>query len=208
MFGFFRKRDDARLESKFNEFSINIKSSFINIKRDMDSVFEHIGKLNSEDSRLKQLFVNQTEKIMELQNKIDAIAYALEIKEEGEEKSKSILNIKPKEGSKAVADAIKELHGVSGDIFRSICALSIEKGEVVSYEDIAHELYPSKPYDSVRSTISEYISLLVDLNLITRRRRGKRALVSLSDATNPLLAHIRPRTKAVAAASRRRNKKV
>jgi len=210
MFNLFKNNNISLIEKKFKTMTDNLKQSFANIREDIDLVYEKLDELNIEDKRIKQLFLQQNQKFIEIQKQINEITYNLDniINFEQEKVLNPEMGVGQPKKSQAFVGALKDLHGVAEKIFSGICALSIEKGEWISYEDIAHELYPSKPYDSVRSTISEYIGLLVDMNLVIRKRRGKRAAISLSENAKPILEQLKPRIKPLHQTVSRRNKKV
>jgi len=58
--------------------------------------------------------------------------------------------------------------------------------EWVSFKTLAGELYPNQDYNKVRSTISEYTSLLEELGFVKKRKKGGKAYV-LTTQINPYI---------------------
>jgi len=52
--------------------------------------------------------------------------------------------------------------------------------EWITTKALAQELYPNKRYDVVRSTLSEYISILIESGLVKKRRKGKLTYLSIT----------------------------
>ncbi|MDP4012713.1 MAG: hypothetical protein Q8R00_03865 [Candidatus Nanoarchaeia archaeon] len=65
----------------------------------------------------------------------------------------------------------------------------------IPLKHLAHEVYPEKEYNDVRSTLSEYMGLLSDAGLIKRTRKGKQTFVSVSEKGKQLFADNRKKLK-------------
>ena len=50
----------------------------------------------------------------------------------------------------------------------------------IPLKQLVEERYPDKDYEDVRPLISSYISLLVEYNMIKKKRIGKQAFISLT----------------------------
>ena len=59
--------------------------------------------------------------------------------------------------------------------------------EWVSMRDLAQEMYPNKKYSKIKSLMSAYTDLLVDLGLMKKERKGKETLLSLTDKSGRII---------------------
>ena len=53
--------------------------------------------------------------------------------------------------------------------------------EWTALKTLAQDIYPGKTYDKVRSTVSEYIGILVDAGLIAKTRKGKQTYITITE---------------------------
>jgi len=51
----------------------------------------------------------------------------------------------------------------------------------ITSKALAQELYPEKPYSKVRSTLSEYTSILIEAGLFKKQRKGKLTYLSITE---------------------------
>lgn len=51
----------------------------------------------------------------------------------------------------------------------------------ISFKVLAGELYPNKDYGVVRSTVSEYITLLEEMGYVQKKRRGRQTYVTTTE---------------------------
>ncbi len=74
------------------------------------------------------------------------------------------------------------------EICWKIAALSKEEdGDWISIKSLARELYPAKDYGKIRSTLSQYITVLEEMGYVERMRRGRETYV-FSTTKNPYLS--------------------
>ena len=67
-------------------------------------------------------------------------------------------------------------------IFFRLGVFQRESGqEWTALKTLATDLYPGKSYDKVRSTVSEYIGILVDAGLIHKLRKGKQTYLAITE---------------------------
>ena len=79
------------------------------------------------------------------------------------------------------ADLFESLTETQQALFLRLGTLIKESGqEWIPLKFLAQEIYPDKEYGKVRSTISEYVDVLGEFNLLDKKRRGKQSYVTLS----------------------------
>jgi hypothetical protein len=67
-------------------------------------------------------------------------------------------------------------------MFLRLGAFQRESGqEWTALKTLAQDIYPGKTYDKVRSTVSEYIGILVDAGLIAKTRKGKQTYITITE---------------------------
>ena len=66
---------------------------------------------------------------------------------------------------------------------------------VQSRPALAQDLYPGKPYDKVRSTVSEYIGILVDAGLLHKMRKGKQTYIATTQKGQDFFQKNNPKQK-------------
>jgi len=72
------------------------------------------------------------------------------------------------------------------EICWKIAALNKENGDWISIKFLASELYPQKHYSKVRSTLSQYVTVLEDMGYVQRTRKGRETYI-MSTQKNPYL---------------------
>lgn len=66
-------------------------------------------------------------------------------------------------------------------LFLRLGALLMESGrDRIPFKTLAQETYPGKDYAAIRSTISEYLGILVDFGLVNKIRKGRNSYVQLT----------------------------
>ncbi len=179
---FFKKRDDKRVEEKLKHLNNSLSTSFSNIKRDLSAMNNHVSDLKSNDK-------DQDEKIEELQSKIDIIFNLLEenkikVKQEVIEEEEEEIEVRP--------NFLNPLTDTQKLIFIRLNTLQKEnKGNQIAIKHLAQELYPNKNYDAVRSTLSEYLGILIDLGLVDKSRKGKQTYVYITNKGSKALENIK-----------------
>ena len=81
-----------------------------------------------------------------------------------------------------IISSFQSLTGTQKNIFKTLYLLQKEKGWAgVLLKNIANEIYPTKSYNAVRSTISDYLSILEEIGLVQRKRISRQSMVSITD---------------------------
>lgn len=164
----FKKREEhpehTHLKSKIDSLDINVKNSFSNIRKDILHLFSKLDKHEKEIFTLRQKLLSlhknkQVEETNEILKQAEIISPDLS---------------KPK-------FSWEDLTTVQQTLFKNLAVLQIESSQKwVAMKTLAEELYPNKSYDSVRSMISDYIHLLVDMGLVKKMRKRRQVYLSLS----------------------------
>ncbi len=183
-FWFFGKRDDQRAHERIDEVHKLLKNSFKNVKFD-------ISELGSWQKSLEESHQEHKSKINELSKKLIIIEKQLneflsnsktkkEVIEEEfiEENSEEENQYEDQEVSNGL---ISILTTTQTEIFIKIYQLQKQVGSKISYKSLAAILYRDKDYNNVRSTLSEYTSLLVEQGLVQKYRKGKEIYVGLTN---------------------------
>ena len=160
-FWFFGKKEDKKAHERIDNIHKILKSSFENVRKD-------IGKLDDLQSFLHNSHKEYNNKLNEVSlriEKIEAQFNSLLDKELVPE-----LKVDPRD---KIIENNEDLNGVLDfltftqiNMFVKIYQLQKQLGSRVSYKSIANILYNDKEYAEIRSTLSEYISLLEEHGLV------------------------------------------
>jgi len=184
VFGWLFGRNNKKIEDKIQLLNQILQKSFLNIKGDISSIGNWIEKFNFENKE-------QNLKIQDLQNRIDFILRVLEQKTIlSQEEKKEIPEIKIQTN---ILDTLTDTQKL---IFLRLNTLQKEaKDSWITLKYLAQELYPNKSYNSIRSTLSEYTDILIDVGLVIKKRKGKQTLISLTEKGQKLLEQIKSNKK-------------
>ena len=184
VFGWLFGRNNKKIEDKIQLLDQILQKSFLNIKGDISSIGNWIEKFNFENKE-------QNLKIQDLQNRIDFILRVLEQKTIlSQEEKKEIPEIKIQTN---ILDTLTDTQKL---IFLRLNTLQKEaKDSWITLKYLAQELYPNKSYNSIRSTLSEYTDILIDVGLVIKKRKGKQTLISLTEKGQKLLEQIKSNKK-------------
>lgn len=219
MFGLFKKKEgvDHYAHKKIEQLNTSVSGSFKNIKRDMDTVNDWLTHLkefdNSQNKKIESLerqlaiVLKKLESHEQVINSHGASIEAInvpteeiyeeqEIESEPEEIQEEPGFILPKGTEKiAIKSMINSLTETQKIMFIKLLSLQRESGGWVPFKTLAEEIYPEKEYGDVRSTISEYLTLLSEWGLVTKKRTGKQSFVSVTQKGEELIQHISDESK-------------
>ena len=175
VFGFFKKKSNDFSE-QVKTIQSSIKSSFTNVKQDMHNISNWINVMQEKDEKQDQQISHLRKRIILLEAKLERVVEDLEEEEVLEEPIVEQIRETPKRIS------FQSLTETQKTIFKTLYLLQKEKGWAwVLLKDIANEIYPTKSYNAVRSTISDYLSILEEIGLVQRKRVSRQSLVSLTE---------------------------
>ncbi|MDP3916734.1 MAG: hypothetical protein Q8Q42_00410 [Nanoarchaeota archaeon] len=198
-FLFFRKKrseSDEALE-KVNQISNNLKNSFNRIKSDIKVIRDWLSFFKTKNEEYNQNFKNIESRLDEMG---EVLAYLTE-KDQIIQKAQ-ISPKAPKEAQyydyeeprSTKITPLDHLTDTQKAIFFRLGAFQRESGqEWTPLKTLAQDIYPGKTYDKVRSTISEYIGILVDVSLIKKNRKGKQTYIGITEKGQEYLQQNAPK---------------
>ena len=186
-FDFFKtkKEETALFENEVTYLKQATQASFGNVKRDILAVSGWIAYLQKADEEKNYRIDEVERKLSSILKKLDRI----EAEESPQPKQTAILHLPDKiqEPSGVVEhfDLFKKLETLTfqqRNLFNILCKVALESGnEWKSLLDIAHEVYGTKKYDEVRTTLSAYTARLEELGLVERLRKGRFVYVRVNE---------------------------
>lgn len=134
-------------------------------------------------SKVKADYEEHRSKTTEIITRLEALEKSIGIKDQEKSKIKEILTI-------AKNIELREIENLT-DQQKAFCQIlaalhSESPDEWISFKALAEDLYPSTDYNKIRSTISEYTSLLEELGFVKKRMKGNKAYVKTTEK-NPFL---------------------
>lgn len=208
MFGWFKKKgNDAEAHKKIDKLHNSVADSFKNLKRDMDSINSWLNNFKDSEEMQNQKLENIEKHLSHILKKIEHHEQAInshavsieslnpgnpefdeaeELEEAPEpiEISKIIGKVDPRHMVAGLTDTQKLM-------FIRILSLQCEFGGWVPLKSLAEELYPDKQYSDVRSTISEYLTLLSEWGVVTKKRTGKQSFVSVTEKGQEVINYLK-----------------
>jgi len=185
---FGRKESDA--EDRFQRLHETLKLTFSNIREDIDRLHKWTENTheNTQDHRLK---LREHElRLLKIENQLNSIVSTMLLREQAptpliEEKRNFRLQeeLPLEEGPERVkkSEIFSALTKTQLDLFKTIYQIQKQaNSNKVSLRSIANLHYAGKPYNSVRSTISDYLTILHTWGLIKKQRVGKESFVAIT----------------------------
>tara|TARA_Y100000310_G_scaffold335563_1_gene417895 strand:+ start:888 stop:1508 length:621 start_codon:yes stop_codon:yes gene_type:complete len=200
-FGKKRRSEIKKAVSHIDQISDNLKESFTRIKTDIKVVRDWLSFFKTKDDEYEKRFKNIESRVDELG---EVIAYLAE-KDQTRPVKEAPYYGDTREMYPTISERtpLDDLTETQNAIFFRLGTLQLESGHKwVPIKNLAHDLYPEKPYDKVRSTVSEYVSILADSGLVKKIRKGKQTYVSITQKGENFFkkAKKRPTKKPVAKA--------
>jgi len=183
VFGFFRRRGEFEKSIKHLRKSLIV--SFNNIKKDISHIH---GRISDVHSTHHSKILEHESRIISVEQKLDMLINLLNTKEQIQTQTEIKLTSDELERIEEIVDTLTDTQKKSFIVLSQL-QNQIGKGGI-SFKSIARLLYPEKKYSSVRSTISEYFTVLHELGLINKRRRGKESTVSVSELGQKVIKKI------------------
>lgn len=184
------KRKESDTEERFQKLHEILKLTFSNIREDIDRLHKWTEDTyeNNKDHRLK---LREHElRLLKIENQLNAIVNNMLLREQAptpliEEKktSKRQEELPLEEGPERVkkSEILSALTKTQLDLFKTIYQIQKQaNSNKVSLRSIANLHYAGKPYNSVRSTISDYLTILHTWGLIKKQRVGKESFVAIT----------------------------
>ncbi len=217
-FWFFKKKRETIVPEylgSLEALNSNLKTSFFKIKTDIQITQEWLSYFKD-----KEFF--QDNKMRELEDRIDelgeVIAYMQQTVESAPQQATRALPDKT-EKHQPVTEERKEIEipkvnvfdhltETQKKLFLTLSKVLHETGqEWVPLKALADDSYGGKPYDDIRSTVSEYLTILLDFNLVKKQRKGKQAYVSLTERGKEVSKSIREQVEVLERGVKKQKKK-
>ena len=145
-----------------------LSKSFSNIKKDMDNLRNEINKKNTPEK-----FSEFEQKLGILDDKILSVKASISSVEQTEEINKDLTHTQQK-------------------ILLALYELQKRIGQAISTKSLAKFIYNGRNYGSVRSTLSSYLEVLEENNLITKNKLGKESYSEVTDKGKEyVISHIK-----------------
>ncbi|MBI2672353.1 hypothetical protein HYX16_05450 [Candidatus Woesearchaeota archaeon] len=171
---------NIHLFSKIKDIEGNIKSSFFNIKKDIQKINDFIDHHDNKINHLKERVIFLEKALKDMSGAKSPSNYSQRLidydfeDDDLEEKSASSIMISPIKW--------EDLTNIQQSIFWRLGLLQTESNQnVVAMKQLSEELYPEKKYNDVRSMMSDYINLLSEYGLVKKIRRGRQIFLSVTE---------------------------
>jgi len=180
LFDFLFRRGDREIIARVN---YTLKNSFHNVKKDVTHIHKTISDHKEYTNKRFQEVEEKFKKLELILNsnhpqKLIRIIQNNELKEEIEEpiENDNLLNML-RGIPKAELNLFKTLYGLQQSL----------NAKHISYKSLASYLYPGREYNSIRSTITQFVLRLHTEGLIEKQRIGKETYVKISQNGYKLL---------------------
>jgi|SRR3989338_4674150 len=201
------RRKESDTEERFQKLHEILKLTFSNIREDIDRLHKWTENTheNNQDHRLK---LREHElRLLKIENQLNAIVNNMLLREQVptpliEEKrtSKRQEELPLEEGPERVqrSEIFSALTKTQLDLFKTIYQIQKQtNSSKVSLRSIANLHYSGKPYNSVRSTISDYLTMLHTWGLIKKQRVGKESFVAITKTGMDLISETKEKKQKV-----------
>lgn len=182
-FWFFKRRGD--FEDKVKHLKKSLVVSFDNIKKDMSDIH---GKIDGVHTKHHSKITEHESRISTIEQKLDMLITLLNTQEQIKQPKEIRLTSDEMDKISEIVNTLTDTQKKAFIILSQLQSQIGNKG--ISFKSISKILYPEKKYTSVRSTISEYFTVLHEMGLVNKRRRGKESTVSISDLGNKVITKI------------------
>lgn len=178
MFGWFKKRDDKRL----NEIENSVRNSFQNMKADMSHVSQWIGHFKEKHGHHETKLNTHTQEIENLKKRIEALESFFEMQEDQKVRVQEIIETEnfPQLDLSETKSQENLLTETQKHVFRILSRLVKENPDGwVSLKSLAGDAYPNNEYHKIRSAVSQFVTVLELNGYVKRKRVGKEMFVTV-----------------------------
>ena len=197
---------ESNIETYLHNLNLTVASSFSKIKSDLKIAKDHISFLHNKKSQHDQKIQELEQNINDLTKIIASLQHTIsnliDTKANTKEKSPQQTQQHPQHQQQEQFtnfpppfpkfDHFNNLTQTQKSIFIAMDHLTKEfKQNWIPTKLLAQQLYPHKDYSKVRSTISEYLTLLESLNLIIKVRKGKYAYAAFTQLGQKTLLNLK-----------------
>jgi hypothetical protein len=188
----FGKKEEEDPSVKINS---SLKSSFLNVKKDILDLHKnfsnhhnnHYQKFDQIDQRLKRIESSMeilSDYVREYKSNVKIQRATQNVEEKDEEE----ITLDEPDEDNQVMSVLKSLPRAELKLFRTLYELQNSlNAKHISYKSLAQYLYPGKDYNSIRSTITQFVLRLYSEGLIDKQRIGKETYVKITNNGYKLL---------------------
>lgn len=192
IFDFLFKKNEEESNSKIHS---TLKTSFSNVKQDIlhmhKSVSEHkehtSNKFKELDERIKRIeMILMTKNHLRPELRQEQVIVQKPQNEEVEE-TEEAETAAELEGEN-ILNVLKGIPRAELKLFRTLYELQTSlNAKHISYKSLASYLYPGKDYNSIRSTITQFVLRLYTEGLVDKQRIGKETYIKITPNGHRLL---------------------
>jgi hypothetical protein len=176
-----KKKGTSPEHEILNNINNNMRSSFARVKKDIQSTSGWITYFKDKEH-------DQDERLQNIESRLDEVSEVLNFMQQSEEtfhstKQNTVLLVEEEkpEHVESGHKIFQDLTDTQKSIFYRLGTLLHESSQQwMTAKALAQELYPEKPYDQVRSTLSEYTGILIEAGLLRKKRKGKLIYLSIT----------------------------
>ena len=187
----FSKPIKREIKGHLHNLHQNLNNSFSNIKGDISKIHIH---LQNKDKKLLEL----EGKIQSLENRLIYLPHSKkEFKKIPEPESESYEESEEDTYKNRIMDLnLASLTFTQRSMLKNIYELKTRYNQdLISSKSLARYIYPGRGYDSVRTTLSEYLNILLEHGLIKKERIGRRMIITLTKEGEELCKEITKKEK-------------
>lgn len=182
----FKKMGDSQL-SKIN---ITLKDSFSNVKKDVGLLHSHI---STHKDHTNKRFEDVEERIKKIELVLQAFIQKPEIIKQPTSIKEISLETEEQAGTQEdITNVLSGLPRAELKLFKALYELQLSlNAKHISYKSLANYLYPGKEYNSIRSTITQFVLRLHTEGLIEKQRIGKETYVKITQTGQKILKNVK-----------------
>lgn len=186
----FRKKEGNNWENLHN----SLKDSFSNIKKDMGLLNNWLGQHKSKLQEHEQNHLSHKESFSMILNRLDRLEELLmksdilssKQQKEIQEESKELVDISLKSNTDKAL--LNDLTNVQKSLLIRLAILLKESNlKWISMRGLSQEIYPDKDHESIKSMMSIYSDILLNLGLIEKKRKGRDIFLTVTKKAYQIL---------------------
>ncbi len=183
---FGNKKEGKEAHERIDQVHRVLKNSFENVKEDIQELGDWQRTLEMSHKEHKYKLEDIHQRLKRIENYIFSLnnLHNQKVESTKQVQKKEIEELEDISDSK---DVLNILTATQVNMFIKLYQLQKQVGSKISYKSLASILYKDKNYNEVRSTLSEYISFLVDHDLVKKYRKGKESYAGITERGLELL---------------------
>ena len=185
LFDFLLKKTGDNQLSKINA---TLKDSFSNVKKDVGLLHSHI---STHKDHTNKRFEDVEERIKKIELVLQAFVQKPQIISQ-KIKEHLIESEEQVDMQEDITNVLSGLPRAELKLFKALYELQLSlNAKHISYKSLANYLYPGKEYNSIRSTITQFVLRLHTEGLIEKQRIGKETYVKITQTGQKILKSVK-----------------